>query len=315
MSSWQTRGVTAVLRVTRRRARATRQRGLRALTRGADPAVPRTALRRRIVRRDLGELDQYPVDRMMPDPPTGLVAGTAVVYVHGGAFVDGITSYHWELVADLADATGAPVYVPHYGRAPQHTADEVAGLVDALVEHICTWDAERDDQGRPRPVRVHLAGDSAGGCIALLAAQRLRDQGSDVVSGLTLISPALDLSMENPQIPAVQRTDPWLTREGLLPMMQAWAGERALDDPQVSPLFGGLHDLPPIHVFAGTRDICWPDIQLLHDRAQQAGTDLTLHVAEGSPHVHVLLPTPEGRSDRATLLATARDSLRPSPAP
>lgn len=311
MSSWQTRAVAAVLRTTRRPARSTRERGLRALTRGTPPATPSRALRRRVIRRNLGELSQHPVDRMMPDPATALVPGTAVLYFHGGAFVDGIAPQHWALVADLADATGAPVYVPHYGKVPEHTADEVGGLVDALVEHAMLWDAPRDEAGEPvaDQVRIHLAGDSAGGAIALLAAQRLR--GDARITGVTLIAPALDLTMANPEIEVVERTDPWLTRAGVRPLLEAWAGERELDDPLVSPLFGDLSGLPPIHVFSGTRDICWPDAKVLEQRARAAGTEIHLHVAEGSPHVHVLLPTPEGRSDRATLLATVKESLAP----
>lgn len=310
MSSWQTRAVAAVLRTTRRPARSTRGRGLRALTRGAAPAVPPRAVRRRVVRRHLGEHGQHAVDRVMPDPPTALVPGTAVVHLHGGAFVDGIARQHWALVADLADATGAPVYVPHYGRVPRHTVDDVDDLFAALVEHITRWDAPRDGQGRPTTPRLHLAGDSAGGALALLLAQRLRGDDRVQVTGLSLIAPALDLSMTNPEIEQVEPTDPWLTRAGVRPLLEAWAGDHALDDPRVSPLFGDLSGLPPIHVFSGTRDICWPDAKLLERRAREAGTEVTLHVAEGSPHVHVLLPTPEGRGDRATLLATARESLR-----
>lgn len=318
MSSWQTRAVAAVLRTTRRPARSTRERGLRALTRGTPPATPSRALRRRVIRHNLGELSHHPVDRMMPDPATALVPGTAVLYFHGGAFVDGIAAQHWALVGDLAHATGAPVYVPHYGKVPEHTADEVGGLVEALVEHVVRWDALRDEAGKPRPegVRIHLAGDSAGGAIALLAAQRLRDAARHAddlvrVTGVTLIAPALDLTMTNPEIETVERTDPWLTRAGLRPLLEAWAGERELDDPLVSPLFGDLSGLPPIHVFSGTRDICWPDAKVLEQRARAAGTEIHLHVAEGSPHVHVLLPTPEGRGDRATLLATVKESLAP----
>lgn len=319
MTSWQNRAVIGAVRVMFHPRTATRARGLRTLTRGTDPVPPSRTLRRRVIRRNLGDRGRYAVDRMVPDPtgqpgpPGQPVTGTAVIYLHGGAFVHGIVRQHWRLVGDLADATGAPVYVPHYGRAPEHTADEVFALVDTLVEHCLQWDARRDEQGHPATVRVHLAGDSAGGALALLAAQHLRDHPRDgvVVAGVTLISVALDLTMTNPQIPVVEQTDPWLSREGVRPLLEAWAGERDLDDPLVSPLYGDLPGLPPIHVFSGTRDICWPDVAVLERRAQEAGAEIHLHVSEGSPHVHVLLPTPEGRGDRATLLATVKESLAP----
>lgn len=295
MSSWQTRGVALVLCATRRPARSTRARGLRALTRGRAPAAAPRRLRARIHRYVLAGAA---VDRLDPTSPG--TPGRAVLYFHGGAFVDGIAHQHWDLVADLADATGAPVHVPHYGRVPEHTADEIGALLDRLVGHLAAG---------ARSPRIHLAGDSAGGAIALLAAQRYR--GDERIAGVTLIAPALDLTMANPEIEAVERTDPWLTRAGVRPLLEAWAGERALDDPLVSPLFGDLSGLAPIHVFSGTRDICWPDATVLERRAREAGTPVHLHVSEGSPHVHVLLPTPEGRGDRATLLATVRASLTP----
>lgn len=301
MSSWQTRAVSLVLRTTRRPARSTRERGERALEHPRDAAIPPADVRRRLARRHVGERGAYPTDRVPPSGPRRLVPGAAVIYLHGGAFVDGIAKQHWQLVGELADVTGAPVYVPHYGRAPGHTAAEVPGLIDALVAEITAWD------GHGGPVRTHLVGDSAGGTLALLAAQQYR--GDERIVGVTLISPALDLTLSNPAIEEVEKTDPWLTREGLRPLLAAWAGDLPLDDPQVSPLYGDLSGLPPIEVFAGTRDICWPDVAVLEQKAREAGTPIRVHSAEGSPHVHVLLPTPEGRRDRATLIREVLRSL------
>jgi acetyl esterase/lipase len=258
---------------------------------------------------------EYAVDRVAPGAVKAVAtpsgdrgpAGAALIYFHGGAFVHGIRRQHWALVADLADATGAPVYVPHYGRAPEHTSDEALDLVDALVEHLSGASEPAQEPSPAAAVRIHLAGDSAGGTLALLAAQHLR--GRHQVTGLTLISPALDLTQSNPAIADVEPLDPWLSRAGTRPLLEAWAGDRDLDDPLVSPVLGDLSGLPPIHVFSGTHDICWPDVAVLRRRAAEAGTDVTVHAAEGSPHVHVLLPTPEGRRDRATLLATAGASV------
>lgn len=309
MTSWRNRGVLAYLRLTRHRSTATRERGLRRLTRGRAATRPPRALRGRIRRRALTGATRHALDRVRPSPALTPAVGSAVVYLHGGAFVDGIARQHWALVADLADATGAPVYVPHYGRAPRHTGEEVFDLFDALVAHITLRDGIEAPGGQPgRPVvRIHLVGDSAGGALALLAAQHLR--GDDRIVGLTLISPVVDLSQSNPRIAAVEPSDPWLSRAGTLPLLQAWAGDRDLQDPRVSPLFGELSGLPPIQVFAGTRDICWPDVALLEHRCREAGTEITVHEAHGSPHVHVLLPTPEGRRDREVLLGGVAASL------
>lgn len=300
MSSWQTKALAVLLRATVRPVRSTRERGLRALTRAKPPAAPPRRLRARVSRRVVRTPAPVPVDRVRPSDgavgATGAAASDGVLlYFHGGSFIDGIARLHWDLVADLADATGLPVDVPHYGKAPEHTADDAHALMDALL-------------GQTPATRIHLAGDSAGGNLALLTAQRHR--GDERIGGITLISPALDLSMENPQIGQVEPTDPWLTRAGVRPLLEAWAGERELTDPQVSPVHGDLSGLPPIHVFIGTRDICWPDVEVLERRAREAGTPITVHATEGSPHVHVLLPTPEGRGDRATLLGVVAQSTQ-----
>ncbi len=306
------------LRLALHPATATRARGLRSLTRGKPPAPPPAPLRARVRRHALPVPGRPALDRVRPAPrattptttptttttttPGPSVPRAAVVYFHGGAFVHGIARQHWRLIGDLADATGAPVYVPHYGRAPQHTGEEVFALVDAVVELV----TRREGDG-PASVRIHLAGDSAGGAIALLAAQHLR--GDPRLVGVTLISPALDLSQSNPAIAEVEPSDPWLSRAGTAPLLEAWAGDLDLQDPRVSPVFGDLSGLPPIQVYSGTRDICWPDVAVLERRCREAGTDITVQVAEGSPHVHVLLPTPEGRRDRVALLAGVQASL------
>lgn len=308
MTSWANRGVVTYLRLVLHPTTATRARGLRSLTRGKAPASPPRRLRARVRRRALPVAGRPALDRVRPSPTTEPRPGTAVVYLHGGAFVHGIARQHWGLIGDLADATGAPVYVPHYGRAPQHTAEEIRPLVEAVVEQVTRRDGDDRGGGDHAAVRIHLAGDSAGGALALLAAQHLR--GDPRVVGVTLISPALDLSQSNPGIAAVEPADPWLSRAGTAPLLEAWAGPRDLQDPGVSPLFGDLAGLPPIQVYSGTRDICWPDVAVLQRRCQEAGTSIAVHVAAGSPHVHVLLPTPEGRRDRATLLAGVTASLR-----
>ena len=304
MTSWANHGVMAYARLVMHPNTSTRARGLRTLTRGRTPAHPPRGLRGRVRRRALPVPGRHPLDRVDPAADVQALAGAAVVYLHGGAFVHGIARQHWALIGDLADASGAPVYVPHYGRAPRHTAEEFTDLVDALVEHI-TRRAGAD-------VRLHLVGDSAGGTLALLAAQHLL--GDPRIVGVTLISPALDLSLSNPGVAGVEPRDPWLSRAGTAPLLEAWAGDHDLQDPRVSPLFGELSGLPPVHVFAGTRDICWPDVALLERRAAQAGTEVTVHAAEGSPHVHVLLPTPEGRRARAALLDVVAGSLTGAPA-
>jgi acetyl esterase/lipase len=154
--------------------------------------------------------------------------------------------------------------------------------------------------------RALVAGDSAGGQIALSAAMLLRDRDDVRPERSILISPALDLTFANPRIAVVQPTDPWLGVEGGRVLAEHWRGDLPLTDPLVSPLFGALEGLGPISVHTGTRDIMNPDARLLVDRLRAAGGDVTLHEEEGQLHVYPLLPTTEGRVGRRVLVGEVR---------
>lgn len=301
MTTWQTRVVSGAVNVLFGRRSRTYEQGMRQL---ASPRPETDPPRAFAPRMSSHRVAGFMVDRVMADPAGPHDVGAAVVYLHGGAFIHGIARQHWDLVAELADATRAPVYVPRYGKAPGHTIDDVVPLLAELLDHAGTW-ATPDEGG----LRVHLAGDSAGGNLALLMAQQHR--GDPRVRGLSLIAPALDLSLSNPTLDLVDPVDPWLSRAGLRPALAAWAGRHALDSPEVSPLYGDLTGLPPTDLYVGTRDICWPDALVLKELAPPEW-DLTIHEAAGSPHVYPLLPTPEGRAARAHLLARAAASLTPT---
>jgi acetyl esterase/lipase len=242
------------------------------------------------VRHDTG----WPVYRVLPR------AGTptrAAVYVHGGAWVNQIHPVHWRLVAGLAARSGTAVTVPIYPLAPVGTAATVVPAVADLVAAL----VDRYGAGQ-----VAVLGDSAGGQIALSAALLLRDRGAPPLHRTVLISPAVDLTLANPEIDLVEPRDPWLARPGTRAAIELWRGELSIKDPLVSPLFGDLAGLGPLTVFSGTRDITSPDTRLLVSRARAAGVRVDHHEEAGLVHVHPLLPVPEGRRARR-LMASLLD--------
>lgn len=210
-----------------------------------------------------------------------------VIYLHGGAWVNEITSQHWQLAAQIAHQAGATVIVPIYPLLPSATA---ADVVPAIVEMAVQY------------TDVCLAGDSAGGQIALSAALLLRDGHGVALPGTVLISPVLDLSLGNPAIASVEPTDPWLGRDALRVFADRWRGDLPLDDPRVSPLAADLTGLGPLTVFSGTRDILNPDARLLAEKAAAAGVDIEYHEEPGLLHVYPLTPTPEGRAARRIIV-------------
>lgn len=221
-----------------------------------------------------------------------------VVYLHGGGWVNEVSPWHWRMAAQVAVEANTTITLPIYPLVPFGTAQQALEGVVSLVE-----------ANRTRYGPVCVAGDSAGGQIALSSALALRDAG--IILPLTLlVSPALDLTWSNPRIPQVQPSDPWLGVPGGTVLSDLWSGGLDLTDPIVSPLAGEFAGLGPVTVFTGTRDILNPDAHLLAARARSAGVELTLLEVHGQVHVHPLLPTKVGATARDAIVAAVRRATR-----
>ena len=290
------------LRLFRKPAMRTAARAERRIhERKGDPAPPRAVATRHELRSHLvGAFRCYTVL-----PASGEPTGT-VIYLHGGAYISEIVKEHWAFVDQLVAGAGCRVEVPVYGLAPGHTHRDALAMLGALVEEVAA-----DGVGRP----IVLAGDSAGGGLALAFAQSLAGAGGPQPAGLLLLSPWLDATMTNAAIPDVERRDPWLSSEGLRLTGAAWAGDADPGDPRVSPINGPVAGLPPIDLYVGTNDIFLPDCRRLRDLVTTAGGELRLHEAEGGFHNYVLAPVPEGRRDRTRAIADIRRHLAAGAAP
>jgi acetyl esterase/lipase len=212
--------------------------------------------------------------------------GAHLIYTHGGCYLYPILSTHWRILGTLIRDAGVSVTVPLYGLAPEHTAEEAYALLDVLYDQAVAVHGER----------VFLAGDSAGGALALGQAIRYRDTGRQAPAGVLLISPWLDATMSNPAVPALARLDHMLTPAGLVAAGSWWAGGLDPRSPLVSPLFDSLASLPPVTVYQGGRDLFAADATLLCQRIAAAGGDAALRFYPGAFHVFPGAPwTPEAR--------------------
>jgi monoterpene epsilon-lactone hydrolase len=243
-----------------------------------DPAPPADLTRDHQVR--VRSVKGFPCYTVAPGP--AVPTGKAVIYVHGGSYVKQIVNEHWEFIRRLA-AGGTRVEVPIYGLAPHHAHREAFGFLAAVyAELLETYE----------PEAVVIAGDSAGGGLALALAQTLEAFGLPAPGRLILLSPWLDITMSNPAITEVEPLDPWLTSIGLVESGQVWADGDDPSDPRLSPLNGDLSGLPPIDLFTGTHDVLHPDALVLRERAP-AGAEVNLHIVPGGVHAYVLTPVHE----------------------
>jgi acetyl esterase/lipase len=224
----------------------------------------------------------------------GTTPTRTVVYLHGGGFVGPIDPFHVRYAARLASELGARVVLPDYPLTPEHTWRDSHEPLVSLVERLLGTS----------PDGVTLAGDSAGGGLALAVALTLRDRGGPQPSHLLLLSPWVDLTTSTPETLEVTETDPWLFIGKMKAYAEWWAGSpEDLGRPEVSPALADLSGLPPALMFFGTRDSLSPGGRLLVRRAREAGWELTSVEEDDLIHVYPLLPfVPEaGRAWRTTV--------------
>jgi acetyl esterase/lipase len=215
------------------------------------------------------------------------VAGTdrTILYLHGGAWVFDVLAAHWRIVEALVDRTGARLVLPRYPLAPECTWRDTYAFLDSILRQ--RFATQRD--------RLTLAGDSAGGCLALGIVQRLLKRGEALPAGLLMFSPALDLTFSDPRVHAIEPRDPMLAVAGCREAGRLWAADTPPADPLVSPLFGNLDQLPPVTIFTGTRDLLHPDALRLRERLAQAERQVAFFCYREMCHVFVGAPIPEAR--------------------
>lgn len=221
--------------------------------------------------------------------------GTELIYTHGGAYVNPLVRPHWSLIRALIAASGPTVTVPLYGLAPEHTIDQALPFLQSVYEQVLA---------RAPGQRVYLGGDSSGGALALVQALHYRSSGLPRPAGLVLISPWVDVTMTNPAIATFEKRDPTLASAGMVAAGLLWAGGRGGLDPDVSPLFADLSDLPAVRIVQGDHDIMAADTATLLRRLRDAGVDVEARLYAGAFHVFVGAPSlPESR-DALTWLAS-----------
>lgn len=224
----------------------------------------------------------FPVFEVLP---RGEAPERSVLYLHGGGFVSGIDRFHWRYVAALARSGGLRVVVPAYPLTPTHTWPDCHEPLLDLFEQTAI----------ASPGGVTLAGDSAGGGLALALAQQVARRPGPQPTHLVLIAPWVDLAGTTPGTEEARRADPWLKLSKLRLYGSWWAGDDDVDRPEVSPLHGDFTGLPRTLVLCGTRDLLLPQVREAVRRAGAAGVPVTYREEEGLLHVYPILPVPEAR--------------------
>ena len=158
------------------------------------------------------------------------------------------------------------------------------------------------------PDKIAVAGESAGGGLALSLVLRLRDEGKPLPSCIVAISPWADLTLSGSSYNNNVRLDPTLIRESLAYYVIAYAAGHE-DEAYVSPVLGDFAKFPPTLLFAGSDEILLSDAKTVYKRLKKAGVDTKLVVEEGMWHVYPLYGTPEGKKALSEMALFLRSRL------
>lgn len=292
MPSLRSRLLVAFLRVTRRKRIYS---SIEALHEGIykvrlqGPARPTPEMMGSVIveREALKDIEVY---RLSPHVKPSMVK--PVLYLHGGAYVRPITSFHWRFLRSLVEQTGCTFIVPLYPLAPEANCACAVETVRNVYLSECA---------RAGVESLAVMGDSAGGGLALGLCYALRQKVFPLPRSLTLICPWVDVTMTNTSIALFEKSDPMLATVGTKEAGRLYAGDLGVRHCYVSPLYGEPSDFPPILLFAGTNDISHYDALLFAEKARAAGSAVDLQIGEEMIHVWPILPIPEGKKAQAEI--------------
>ena len=211
--------------------------------------------------------------------PIGADTSQVLLYTHGGGFAVGSASSHRKLAAHVAKALGVTTFVLDYRRAPEHphpaqVEDGVAAFT-ALTERGIA------------PADITTIGDSAGGNLAVAIALALREQGKPLPGRVIAFSPWLDMENSGETLVTNAATDALVTVPLLEGMIAGVLGGGQIDPrtPLANPLYADFTGFPKLYVNAGAVESLVDNATRLAEKAEAAGVDVTLSVAEGMQHV------------------------------
>jgi monoterpene epsilon-lactone hydrolase len=231
-------------------------------------------------------------------------AGAAtILYLHGGGYTVGSVRTHRALVARLSGASGLRGLTVDYRLGPEHRFP--AAVEDAVAAY--RWLVGRGVD----PADVVVAGDSAGGGLAVATLLALRDAGDPLPAAGVCISPWTDLACAGDSMRTRAVADPMVQRDGLLGMAAAYLGGHDPRAPLASPIHADLRGLPPLLIHVGTAETLLDDATRLADRARAAGVAVDLEIWDDMVHVwHAFAPMlPEAEQAIAGIGAWVRTRL------
>ena len=242
--------------------------------------------------------------------PKDEISRGIILYLHGGGYMCGGDNYAKGFSSVLCARLGIKVFAPVYSLAPENPFPKAVD--DALIayRHLLTMGYSPKD--------IILCGESAGGGLCYSLCLRLKDLNMEMPSGIIAISPWTDLTSSGKSYTVNKRKDPSMSIKRLLKFADSYIyGEDAEDgdkkyrstpedtekdkllksNPEASPLFADLKDIPPSIIFAGGDEIMLDDAVGIHEKLQASGCESRIFVAKRKWHGYLLYCLEEDKED------------------
>jgi len=209
--------------------------------------------------------------------PPGIPEGRVVLYLHGGSYTCGSCNSHRSLVANIAIASKARALTLDYRLAPEHP--HPAAVEDAVAAYKWLINGHAD------PKHVAIAGDSAGGGLAVALLISLRDKNVPPPAACVCLSPWTDLAFTGETWKSKAKADLIIFDYKEHAFAKMYRGEFDAKTPLISPLYADLKGLPPLLVQVGSDEVLLADSTRLVERAKQAGVNIVLDEWPRMQHV------------------------------
>lgn len=232
------------------------------------------------------EVENRPVYTITPK--NGVTNELVIMYVHGGSYVGNLEKEHWKTCSDIINQLGCTIIVPDYPLTPKYNYKDTISMMETLYKQLI----EKIDLSN-----FIVMGDSAGGGLSLALLEKVGEENIQMPNQTILISPWLDVRLNNPEIEEVEPNDPELNKSALKIAGENYAGKDGIDSYLVNPIDGPLDKLKNVSIFTGTNDILNPDIKILQERAKEVGTEINVYETEGATHVWLLYKYKDEKND------------------
>ncbi|WP_443026830.1 alpha/beta hydrolase [Sphingomonas sp. LT1P40] len=247
-----------------------------------------------------------PIPARLFDTRQSREPGPVVVFFHGGGFVIGNIDTHASFTAEMSRALDLPVVSVDYRLAPEHPWPAASDDCEAVAR----WVASNPSELGRVATSIALAGDSAGGQIAAVAAVDLRDNPAAVpVVAQLLIYPAADLGTQHPSLDAFGEGY-ILTAKGMDWFAECYAADTA--HRRTSPMLNDtLEGLPPAVIVTASLDPIRDQGRAYAGALIAAGVPVIFREAVGTVHGFVTMrrAIPSSQGDVAGMLAVFKDLI------